>query len=210
MLNEARTSFRSSINFQFISMTKELLIELTNKIYRLTLFFPRKEPLRYKIRDIASSILAKPNEKDLEVLDNFFEVALAQNWVSPSDVLAIQREYANLGELLKKDKPERKKDNPGSEDPSVAVPLQFNGDRKDRIMDFIKENGRAQVWQIKEILPDVSKRTLRRDFETLLEQGTIERIGERNNTFYQIASLREAEAKMKMRTESSSPEKTES
>jgi len=56
-------------------------------------------------------------------------------------------------------------------------------------MDFIKENGRAQVWQIKEILPEVSKRTLRRDFETLLEQGILERIGERNNTFYQLKIL---------------------
>ncbi|MDD2697036.1 MAG: DeoR family transcriptional regulator [Candidatus Pacebacteria bacterium] len=170
-------------------MDKEFLIELTNKIYRLTLFFPKKEPLRYKMRDIASDILAKPSEKDLEILNSFFEVVLVQNWASPSDILAIQREYANLRELLRKDKPEKKKDNPGNGNPGIVVLPQFNGDRKDRIMEFIKENGRAQVWQIKEILPEVSKRTLRRDFETLLEQGILERVGERNNTFYQLKIL---------------------
>jgi len=35
-------------------------------------------------------------------------------------------------------------------------------------------------------LPNVSKRTLRRDFEFLLKQGIVERIGERNETFYKI------------------------
>lgn len=167
-------------------INRQFLIELTNKIYRLTLFFPKKEPLRYKMREVADNILARPNEKDLEVLDGFFGVALIQNWVSPSDILAIQREYANLGELLKKDKPERKKDNPGKDNPGVVFLPSDNSNRKDRIMDFIRENGRAQVWQIKEILPDVSKRTLRRDFEALLEQGVLERVGERNNTFYQV------------------------
>ena len=59
-------------------------------------------------------------------------------------------------------------------------------ERQDRILAFLREQGRAQVWQVKNILPEVTKRTLRRDFEALLKQGLIERIGERNNTFYQI------------------------
>ena len=166
-------------------------IELTNNLYRLTLLFPKKEPLRYKMRELAVDILAKPNEKNLEVLDSFFEVALVQNWVSPSDILAIKKEYDNLRETLKKDKSEKalpagrqekKKDNP------VAGGI-YNSDRKVRIMEFLKENGRAQVWQIKEILPEVSKRTLRRDFERMLEQGLIQRVGEKNDTFYKIKTV---------------------
>ncbi len=35
-------------------------------------------------------------------------------------------------------------------------------------------------------MPDITKRTLRRDFEYMLSQGLIKRIGERNDTFYQI------------------------
>ncbi len=39
---------------------------------------------------------------------------------------------------------------------------------------------------MKQVFPEVSKRTLRRDFENLLKQGIIEKIGEKNDTFYQL------------------------
>ncbi len=178
-------------------MTRGFLIQLTNNLYRLTLLFPKKEPLRYKMREVADEILIKPNEKNLEVLDNFFGVAAVQNWVSSSEILAIQTEYANLREELKK------KNNPG-ENPIVEVqpqqvlqpqPILENqtvsekNERQEKILAFLKENGRVQVWQIKQVFPEVTKRTLRRDFEYMLRQGVIERIGERNNTFYQTKTV---------------------
>ena len=158
---------------------RTFLIQLTNAVYRLTLLFPKKEPLRYKMRELADDILAKPSEKDLEVLDSFFEVALIQNWVKPADILAIKEEYDNLREQLKGNKPEEEKK-------EITIFNHNNSDRKKRILAFLKENGQAQVWQVKQLLPEVSKRTLRRDFEDMLEQGLIERIGERNDTFYKI------------------------
>ena len=78
-------------------MDKEILIQLTVDLYRLTLLFPKKEPLRYKIRELADDILAGflriTNQreytnrelveeiapllilKDLEVLEAFFAIA---------------------------------------------------------------------------------------------------------------------------------------
>ncbi len=196
-------------------MEKDILIQLTNNLYRLTLFFPKKEPLRYKMRELAADILAnflKNNpfekkedgllqaKKDLEALSGFFDVALAQNWASSSQILALKQGYDNLQEELKDEKIFENKTKPIQFQPAQSEPIQlkeaspaksqavFNGasQRQEKIMDFLKENGRAQVWQIKEILPDVTKRTLRRDFEHMLSQGLIERIGERNETFYQI------------------------
>jgi len=174
-------------------MDKDFLIQLTNNLYRLTLLFPKKEPLRYKMREIADDILAKPNEKDLEVLDGFFEVAKSQNWVKISDILAIQKEYDNLKEELKKAEPEKKKTNPGEismveAQPRPLLPQAMVG-RQEKILAFLKENGRVQVWQVKQLFPEVSKRTLRRDFEQMLRQEKIERIGERNDTFYQIKRI---------------------
>ena len=181
------------------------MIQLTNKLYHLTLFFPKKEPLRYKMRELADDFLIKPNEKDLEALDNFFEVALVQNWVNPSDILAIKREYANLVGELKKKKQDKKKpsfakaasfaevasatkaESEGKDNPVVVK--AYHSPRQEKIIEFLKENGRAQVWQVKQILPDISKRTLRRDFENMLGKGKIERLGERNNTFYQIKTI---------------------
>ena len=172
-------------------MDKEFLVQLTNNLYRLSLLFPKKEPLRYKIREVADNILAGPTEKDIETLSNFLEVAMAQNWVSPSDMLAIKLAYDNLKDGSPEENPavNEVKDElveAGEQRTEVGVILP---ERQGKILDFLRENGRAQVWQIKQVMPDISKRTLRRDFEHLLKEGTIERIGERNDTFYQIKTI---------------------
>jgi hypothetical protein len=97
-------------------MEKERLLYLTNEIYRLTLFFPKKEPLKYKLREIADEILAffltfqNPSfeKKELlqtlskfDVLDGFLEIARAQNWVKGEEILKLQKEYLSLKENLK-------------------------------------------------------------------------------------------------------------
>ncbi len=162
-------------------MDKNFLIQLTNSIYRLTLFFPKKEPLRYKMRELADDILSNPSKEKLEILDSFFEVAKAQNWVGPADLLAIKEEYDKLKGSLSKEKMEELI---AREKPRVAnLALQ---DRQERILIMLREKGRAQVWEIKELFPDTSKRTIRRDVEQMFNQGIIERIGERNDTFYQL------------------------
>jgi DeoR/GlpR family transcriptional regulator of sugar metabolism len=62
-------------------------------------------------------------------------------------------------------------------------------DRQEKILNLLKEKGRAQVWELKQIFPQTSKRTIRRDCECLLKEGMIQRMGERNNTFYQVKSI---------------------
>jgi len=201
-------------------MDKNFLIQLTNELYRLTLLFPKKEPLRYKMRELADDILSdslritlvrpvrgtngsrtnsyeytntnkndsskKFNEEryryirdaveNLEVLDGFFEVAKNQNWVSPSEILKLQLEYSKVREELKK----------------TPVPQNNNNTppdaRHQKILEVLKEKGKAQVWELKKIFPSITKRTIRRDFRYLLKQGLIERFGERNETFYKIKS----------------------
>jgi len=181
-------------------MDKDFLIKLTTNLYRLTILFPKKEPLRYKMRGLADDILAnltaergeterrtgdevklqRPEEK-LEILNSFFEVAKTQNWVTPQDILNLQQEYSNVKEELEKlsevqlPKVEKRRE----------VEETIPG-RQQKILEVLKEKGRAQVWEIQKIFPEVTKRTLRRDFESLLNQDLIERMGERNETFYQI------------------------
>jgi len=189
-------------------MNQDFLIQLTNNLYRLTILFPKKEPLRYKMRELADDILVRPSEKDIEALNKYFEVAKTQNWVSPFDVLAIQKDYDNLREelsLISEKTPQifsdhsiseeipRKIDNGGIIAETVLKVPEFQSternERQERILAFLRENGRAQVWEIKQVFPEVTKRTLRRDFEQMLGQGLVERIGERNNTFYQVKTL---------------------
>jgi len=127
-------------------------------------------------------------EQDLEILDSFFELAKSQNWVKAADILNLQAEYSNLKEGLVKD------------DEKIAAEIESRSlpvlapkedklaifERQQKILEILREKDKAQVWEIKQIFSDISKRTLRRDFKSLLKQGLIERIGERNATFYQL------------------------
>ena len=61
----------------------------------------------------------------------------------------------------------------------------FQG-RKDKILEILKQREKAQVGDFKEVFPEVSKRTLRRDFKSLMEEGLVERMGEKSATFYKI------------------------
>ena len=166
-------------------MAKQDLIQLTQKLYGLTLLFPKKEPLRYKMRELADDILAENSSpltlEYLDILDSFFEVAKSQNWVANQDILNIQAEYNKLDGELKLQSSLFKEPFDAAQGREEKLP-----DRQSKILSFLRENGRAQVWQVKQILPEVTKRTLRRDFDRLLDQGAVERIGERNDTFYQL------------------------
>jgi predicted HTH transcriptional regulator len=161
-----------------MSYSKEKLIEITKRIYRLTQLFPKKEPLRYKIREIADEILANllretknPTSKDWEILDSFFEIAKEQNWVSPREICQIQEDYKNLiAEIQFR-----------PEENQISI-----NERQEKILEILKEKGKIQVGQVKELFPNVSKRTLRRDFQSLMKKGIIERIGEKNKTFYKL------------------------
>ena len=189
-------------------MDKEYFIQLTKNLYHLTLLFPKKEPLRYKMRELVDEILAnlililKGNfhksgnfiveiEKDLEILDSYFEVAIDQNWVRPEDVLEIQKEYINIKEEIEKVKIEEE-NNP---QPEIKENLEKEkaiegndiiNERQQKILDILRVKGKIQVGQLVSVFPLISKRTLRRDFRSLLKKGLIERIGEKNYTFYQM------------------------
>lgn len=208
-------------------MERDFLIELTTKIYRLTLLFPKKDPLRYKVREAAVEVLTSwvlregfvsktgkavsealfEIEQNLNVLDSYFEIAKWQNWASFFEVLEIQKEYRKIGEGIKEEM--RETEIQGEidnligetiEEETLELPLdkvtvsekkpeaKSGGldERKKKIIEFLDQNEKAQVWELNKVLPDVTKRTLRRDFQYLFKMGIIDRIGEKNNTFYQL------------------------
>lgn len=184
-----------------VPMDNDYLLQITNELYKLTLLFPKKEPLRYKMRELADEILAsfvssnsaafKNIPQKLDVLHSFFELAKNQNWVKIEEVSKLQGDYGKLIEILGQEgavrhavlKPKEKEE---ITEEAILKSPSIN-ERERRIMEFLREKGRAQVWELKEVFPDVSKRTLRRDFRSLLKQGMITRMGERNETFYQLS-----------------------
>lgn len=191
------------------------ILSTTNEVYRLTVLFPKKEPLRDKMRALSNEVLARfisfPNEenksgrlelindaiKKIEILQSFCHVAASQNWVKPEELLQLEEKYNKIkedflglkvvtgGKEKKVKKVEEKKiEKPEEEKETEPEEIFTVSPRQKQIIEFLKQNGKAQVWQIKEIFPDVSKRTLRRDFKDLLKNRLVKRKGERNDTYY--------------------------
>lgn len=201
-------------------MDKDNFIQTTAKLYKITVLFPKKEPLRYKLREVADNILSdlitwnvinsiegynktKEEEnllfnlkKNLEVINSYFEIAKWQNWVSFFDILEIQEECANIwknikieSEKLQNTEKPLKIHSEIKQNKLVAKKEQDLDERKQKILKILKEKEKAQVWEVNEEFPKISKRTIRRDFAELLSYGLIERLGEKNNTFYQLKEI---------------------
>ncbi|MCP6726811.1 MAG: DeoR family transcriptional regulator [Patescibacteria group bacterium] len=70
----------------------------------------------------------------------------------------------------------------------VKKPEQHSkvSDRQKRILEILKNKDKAQVWELQKIFPQVTKRTLRRDLDDLLQQNLVVRTGEWNSVSYQI------------------------
>ncbi len=96
-------------------MNKPYFIELTSKLYRLTFFFPSKEPLRNKIREVGDDILADlvlilegeigkrresafSVEKNIEIMDALLELSKAQKWIDSEEIRKIQEKYKEIQE----------------------------------------------------------------------------------------------------------------
>ena len=277
-------------------MNKNTLTELAKDVYQLTLLFPAREPLRYKLREVADDMIAElimgKNDylgnirRHLEVIYSYFDIAASQDWVSPVRINQIKDNYLLAAQKLTemelaqeimngnsiKDEEEYResekeagldsqfikvteeveietfnvptKDLMEAKAPATPMVVALmaeeakreelpEGDaevrssaaigiaheatvagkdieseddeesgekeekeenglsegqivRQNRIVEYLKENGSAQVWEILKIFPAVSKRTIRRDFRSMLKQGLIERTGERNTTAYKL------------------------
>jgi hypothetical protein len=164
-------------------------LKLTNAVYKLLEFFPEADPLKNRAKDRALAIMsalggsASGREnllEDIDVLLGYLWIGKSQGWLSPSNCLIICNEYEKIKKEL---------------GPAIETPV-FNKDKKEaeikisarqgKILEFLGRNEKAQVMNLQIVLPNVTKRTIRRDLDELLEIGRIERMGEFNQVFYKI------------------------
>ncbi len=72
-------------------------------------------------------------------------------------------------------------DNTGAATPSFNISA-----RQRKILEFLSKNEKAQVMDMHKVLPDITKRTIRRDLDELLEADKIIRLGNFNQIFYRL------------------------
>ena len=104
--------------------------------------------------------------------------------ISYFDILRIELEYDKISDYYKKQEIEKPKQIVAKKEKKVVVIKKPLNTRKKKILDILKQKEKVQVGDIKEIIRKVSKRTIRRDFDDLLKQNLVERIGQNNNTYY--------------------------
>lgn len=177
------------------------IIKLTVVLYKVSDFFPANEPMKFLVREKANQILADlillENNKDvasktkgdIEILGACFQVILQQNWVKKENIIVLEKEYDAIVQIINAFTAEKKLRS-GKVEPKQQKTVQ-NGiglakKRCVKIIEILKQRENVQVKDLKDVFPQVSKRTLRRDFEYLLGKGIVQRIGDSNNTLYQL------------------------
>jgi len=190
-------------------MSLDYLINLTLSIYRMTDGF-KDEFLKIKFRTLTSEILksfvltfaqnpVSIEKGELQQLVSDFnkvlETARRKKVINRDEFIFIKQEYSKLEK--KKNKPKGpkggeealKKNQLAPEPKTKKTPIVRNGlkHRQKKLLEILEKAGQAQVNELKNFFPDISKRTLRRDIDVLLKKGLILRKGQWNDVFYTLA-----------------------
>jgi len=152
--------------------------------------------------------------EDIEIAVNCFKLARMQRWISNISFLIVFNEYEKIlrfcsgqvkkeigGHIIIADYTQKYPElvaiedkYPESQDSflhsSLPKVMANHGEitaRQRKILEFLEQNKKAQVMDLTAVLPNVTKRTIRRDLDELLKTGRVAREGEFNQVLYRIA-----------------------
>ena len=178
-------------------MNSDFIIRLTLGLYRVTEVFSENPALRRKIEESASRLLVNlilvSEEKgngeavvraltELEALLDYLQDMKRLRVLNDRNFVVLEREYAKVRRFLDlAGGPESLVDN--------LISLRMNATkglngRQEKMLEILRYKEKVQVWELKKLLPDVTKRTLRRDVDDLLKRNLVVREGEWNDIFY--------------------------
>jgi len=168
-------------------MQREFFLKLAHATYRVADVLPESEEIGSNIKDTATSIVAHlllPEKerdglyvvKEVQQLQVYFNTAKSKQWVNPENFLILEREYDKIIRLSEQ-----------YQQISVSVPPTPSlSERQKKIIEILRSKEKTQVWELQKVLPEVTKRTLRRDLDDLLQLNLVERQGEWNEVFYRL------------------------
>jgi len=195
-----------------IMLDKSHFIKLTIGVYKVSELFSKREPLKFLLRKKADEVLASlvaaqfnPPDRALEqvikqiaVLGAYLQIAESQNWVKPENFWLLKTEYQAIekevkqmlvvaGQANSQPKPEMIQPSKPKMAKIKTIP-DFSGlkDRHKKIIQVLRQKASAQIRDFNKVLPEVTKRTLRRDLDFLLQKGLVTRFGDKSKTEYKI------------------------
>ena len=143
--------------------------------------------------------------EDIDILLGYLWIGKSQGWLNSVNCLIIANEYEKVKKeiapvmepiieftqklpVFQERIQTEPKERPNSvlNNTELKTPDFFISDRQKKILEFLNKNEKAQVMDLQTILPDITKRTIRRDLDELLDAGEIKRLGDFNQVFYKI------------------------
>ena len=181
-------------------MDKDYLIKLTLAVHQAGEWWPEGNLLKFRIRSLANKILAdfilcshknpalKARERtaqNIHLLQQALEEVRSQKLITRKEFLLLQKEYEKVGKVIGSVVSASTSTREIEEQarPEILMPDSLN-QRQRKILAFLEQRKKAQVWELKESFPNVSKRTLRRDLEGLRKRALVQRNGRWNKVFY--------------------------
>ncbi len=185
-------------------------MELTNDLYRLTILFPKEEPIRIKTRSLADDILtdmitiltggsdekveaARNAQRKISILESMLEIAEDQKWIKEEEFEDVKKRYVSIRKELELFNKSAKKKKDPEEEPLRKERQSSGGKvtslnaRQKKILELLENSVKLQVQDvIDELDEEVTKRTVRRDFKKLMKLDFVERLGKANLTYYRI------------------------
>ena len=196
----------------FKFMDSDFIIRLTFGLYRVTEILSTDSVLRSKTEESASRLLIDlilltksqnlegKNKTifraltELEMLLGYLQDIQRLRVINDKNFIVLEREYAKVRRFLDFER-QRAVEPPVAVLKQQAMPtrqaapiLNSKGlnARQERMLEILRNKEKAQVWELKKLLPEVTKRTLRRDLDDLLNRNLVIREGEWNNVLYRI------------------------
>ena len=178
---------------------QENYIKITNAVYKLLDVLPDGEPLKNRSKEKALDVLADLTVgkkehalENIQILKQYLEIIKGQGWIDGMNVLILLKEYEqiksqiSINTLQISPKLEIQKIKPEIVEKKAEREEVFSS-RQSQIIKILKNNKSAQVVDLIKELPNITKRTVRRDLDHLLKKGKIVRSGKFNQIFYQIS-----------------------
>ena len=199
-----------------LDMNQDFFITLTFAVYRVLELFPDDESVKSKIAESANRtlsdliLISEKNPvttqqkreiiprclREIELVQVYLRETQDENWINPDNFLVLRKAYRKVERFLEdldldiQDRVQKEKSKPSFKIEQKFVEqkkeaVQLSG-RKLKIVEILKNKEQAQVREFQKMMPNVTKRTLRRDLDELIHLGFIERKGEWSKVFYRI------------------------
>ena len=192
-------------------MNRNFFVRLAFATHRVADALPQEEQIVQEIREAANTILADlilltdkevvraekkgdllfGLERQIDILLVYLDRAKKEGWVNPENFSVLEEEYGKIRDLLEifedVPRPQTAKEPPNIEKNEKKPETEDQASltqRQKRIIEFLHVKENAQVWELQKVLPEVTKRTLRRDLDELLQKNLVERKGEWNAVSY--------------------------